>query len=177
MVVVNKIMKNFELKINRAKELIYTSKHVSLATTNADGSPHNSPVRFFYDEKLENIYWGSNIEALHSQNILRTGQIFAVLFDRIEFGGVYIKCEGGHILDGKELEVGLKIINSFRGTEGEQKITLDYYAAGSVQKMWSAKITNLWINMPVRDENGFILRDERVELERNLLLHPSNPQF
>lgn len=158
-----------ELKINRAKELIYTSKHISLATINADGSPHNSPVRFFYDEKIENIYWGSNAEALHSQNILRTGQIFAVIFDRREFGGVYIKCEGGHILDGKELEVGLEVANSFRVKDGEQKINSDYYSVGSVQKMWSAKITNLWINMPVRDENGFILRDERVELERSSL--------
>ena len=164
-------IKNLELKINRAKELIYTSKHIALATTNADGSPHNSPVRFFYDEKLENIYWGSNIEALHSQNISRTGQLFGVLFDRIEFGGVYIKCEGGHILDGKELEVGLEITNSSRAKAGEQKTTLDYYSAGSAQKLWSAKITNLWINMPVRDENGFILRDERVELERNILLN------
>ena len=163
-------MKNLESKINRAKELIYTSKHIALATTNADGSPHNSPVRFYYDEKLENIYWGSNVEALHSQNILRTGQLFGVLFDRREVGGVYIKCEGGHILDGKELEVGLEITNSSRAKEGEQKIALDYYRAGSVQKLWSAKITNLWINMPVRDENGFILRDERVELERNILL-------
>lgn len=162
-----------ELKMNRAKELIYTSRHISLATTNADGSPHNSPVKFLCDEKLENIYWGSNSEALHSQNILRTGQIFAVIFDRIEFGGVYIKCEGGHILDGKELEVGLEITNSAREKEGQQKINLDYYSAGSVQKLWSAKITNLWINMPVRDENGFILRDERVELERNLLLRNS----
>ncbi len=159
-----------ESKLNRAKELIYTSRHISLATTNADDSPHNSPVKFFYDEKLENIYWGSNIEALHSQNILRTGQIFAVLFDRIEYGGVYLKCDGGHILDGKELEVGLEITNSSRAKEGQQKINLDYYSAGSIQKMWSAKITNLWINMPVRDENGFILRDERVELERNTLL-------
>jgi len=166
----NITMKIPELKMNRAKELIHTSKHIALATTNADGSPHNSPVRYFFDEKLENIYWGSNAEALHSQNILRTGQIFAVLFDRIESGGVYIKCEGGHILEGKELEVGLEITNSFRAKEGEQKITLDYYSAGSVQKLWSAKITNLWINMPVRDENGFILRDERVELERNILL-------
>lgn len=163
-------MNNLELKINRTKELIHTSRHISLATTNPDGSPHNSPVRFYYDEKLENIYWGSNTEALHSQNILRTGQIFAVLFDRIEFGGVYIKCEGGHILDGKELEVGLEIANSSRIKTGEQKITSDYYGAGSVQKMWSAKITNLWINMPVRDGNGLILRDERVELDRNILL-------
>ena len=163
-----------ESKITKAKELMYTSRHISLATTNADGSPHNSPVRFFYDGKLENIYWGSNIEALHSQNIVRTGQIFAVLFDRIEFGGVYIKCEDGHMLEGKELETGLGIVNSFRATKGEQKITLDYYAGGSVQKLWSAKITHLWINMPVRDENGFILRDERVELERNKLLKNNN---
>src|SRR4051812_2958254 len=111
-----------ELKLNRAKELIYTSRHISLATSNVDGSPHNSPVKFLYDENLENIYWGSNVEALHSQNILRTGQIFAVLFDRIEYGGVYMKCEGGHILDGKELEVGLEIANSSRAKEGQQKI-------------------------------------------------------
>ncbi len=163
-------MKNLEPKIARAKELIHTSKHISLATTNADGSPHNSPVRFFYDEKLENIYWGSNTEALHSQNILRTGQIFAVLFDRIEYGGVYIKCEGGHILDEKELEVGLEIVNFSRAKEGQPQITLNYYSRSSVQKLWSAKITNLWINMPVRDTNGFILRDERVEIEKKYLI-------
>jgi hypothetical protein len=159
-----------ELKLNRAKELIHTSKHIAFATTNADGSPHNSPIRFFYDEKLENIYWGSNTEALHSQNILRTGQIFAVLFDRIEFGGVYIKCEGGHILDGKELEVGLEIANFSRTKEGKEKVSLDYYTGASVQKLWSAKVTNIWINMPVRDETGLILRDERVELDRNILI-------
>jgi hypothetical protein len=164
------IMNNSELKINRAKELIYTSKHISFATTNADSSPHNSPMRFLYDKKLENIYWSSNIEALHSQNILRTGQIFAVLFDRMDIGGVFIKCEGGHILEEKELEVGLEITNSARTKEGQEKISLDYYSTVSSQKMWSAKINSLWINIPVRDENGFILRDEKVELERNDLL-------
>ena len=122
-------MKNLESKkIDRAKELILTSRHVSLATVNADGSPHNSPVRYYFDEKLENIYWGSNLEALHSQNILRTGQIFAVLFDRIEYGGVYMKCEEGHVLEGKELEVGLEIINSSRIKEGQEKINRDYYS-------------------------------------------------
>lgn len=81
---------------------------------------------------------------------------------RIEFGGVCIKCEGGHILDGKELEVGLDIANSSRAKEGQKKIVLDYYSVGSVQKMWSAKTTNLWINVLVRDGG--------VELERNILL-------
>ncbi len=163
-------MKIPEIKMNRAKELIKTSKHISFATTNADGSPHNSPVRFYYDKKLEQIYWDSNVETLHSQNILRTGQILAVLFDRIEHGGVYIKCEGGHILDGKELETGLEIVNASRVEEGKEKINLDYYSPESVQKMWSATITTLWIHMPVRDENGFILRDERVEIEKKDLV-------
>lgn len=159
-----------EIKLNRAKELIQTSKHIALATTNADGSPHNSPVRFFYDEKLEYIYWGSNTDALHSRNILRTGQLFGVLFDRKENGGVYIKCEEGRLLLGQELEIGLEIINSVREKEGQQKIPLEYYAGDGVQKMWSAKIVNCWINVPVRDENGFILRDARVELDRDNLV-------
>jgi len=163
-------MNILEVKINRAKELIYTSKHIAFATTNVDGSPHNSPMKFVYDEKLEHIYWDSNVEALHSQNILRTGQIFAVLFDRMENGGVYIKCIDGHILEGKELEVGLEITNASRVKEGKELISLDYYSGESVQKMWSVKISKLWINMPVRDERGFILRDERVELERGSLL-------
>lgn len=157
-------------KLDRAKELIHTSKHISLATTNADGSPHNSPVKFLYDEKLENIYWSSNTEALHSQNIVRTGQIFAVLFDRIEFGGVYMKCEDGHVLEGKELEVGLDIVNTSREKEEQEKLDLDYYSGDSVQKLWSAKITTIWINKAVRDGNGFILRDERVELDRDILI-------
>ena len=163
-------MKIPELKLSRAKELITTSKHIALATVNSDGTPHNSPVRFYVDEKLETIYWSSNTEALHSQNILRTGRIFAVLYDRIEFGGVYIRCEGGHILEGKELEIGLEIVNTSRVQEGKEKVALDDYSAGSIQKIWSAKIANLWINMPVRDEKGFILRDERVEVKRKDLL-------
>ncbi len=164
-------MNILESKTNRAKELIHTSRHIALATTNVDGSPHNSPIKFLYDEKLENIYWSSNIEALHSQNILRTGQLFGVIFDRIEFGGVYIRCEGGHVLEGKELEAGLEIANSSREKEGKEKVSLEFYSAGSTHKLWSAKIINLWINMAVRDEKGFILRDERVELDRNILIN------
>ena len=163
-------MEKYESKINRAKELVKTTKHIALSTVNIDGTPHNSPVRFLYDEAFENIYWGSNTEALHSQNVLRTGQLFGVLFDRIENGGLYIKCEEGHILEGKELEIGLNVNNSFRVREGNQPIELSYYTGESVQKLWSAKIINLWINMPVRDENGFILRDERVEIEKKYLI-------
>ncbi len=158
-----------ETKIQRARELIRTSKHIALATTNADGSPHNSPVRFFYDTTLEHIFWGSATEAQHSQNIVHTGQVFAVLYDRIETGGVFMQCNEGRILEESELEAALDIVNNERIKDGQQPVSLDYYTSGGPQKMWSARIVNIWINMPVRDERGFILRDERVELERNML--------
>jgi len=67
-------MGNLENKIKRAKELITTSRHVSIATVNEDGSPHNSPVRFLYDQNFEYIYWGSHPESTHSKNITRTGK-------------------------------------------------------------------------------------------------------
>jgi len=88
-------MSTLETKTNRAQELIETSKHISLATSHADGSPHNSPVRFFYDEKLENIYRSSSAEALHSQNILRTGQVFAVLFSSLTIEVSFDHDKGG----------------------------------------------------------------------------------
>lgn len=153
-------------KLKRAEELIYTSRHIALATVNEDGSPHNSPVKLFFDEKLENIYWGSNADALHSQNVLRTGQLFGVIYDRLEFGGVYLKCEQGHILVGKELDIGLEITNSYRIKEGKDKIPLEYYSGESVQKLWSARISEIFINSPVRDANGYIIKDERVKISK-----------
>ena len=66
---------DLENKIKRAKELITTSRHISIATVNEDGSPHNSPVRFLYDPKLEYIYWGSHPDSIHSKNITKTGQL------------------------------------------------------------------------------------------------------
>jgi hypothetical protein len=157
-------------QVARAKELIHTTRHISLATVNIDGSSHNSPVRFLYDNKLENIYWGSHKDSQHSKNIARTGQVFGVLFDRNEKGGVYLKCEEGHVLSGDELLVGLEIINSAREKEKKGKIGKEYFEGSAHQQLWSAKIVNIWINSPVRDENGLIVNDLRVEVDKQNLI-------
>ena len=151
-------------KIKRAKELITTSRHISIATVNEDGSPHNSPVRFLYDPKLEYIYWGSHPDSMHSKNIIRTGKIFCALYDRVERGGVYIKAENAHELSDKELEEALKIHNTFRLKEGSDKLELSYYTGDSPQRMWGAKITNFWVNYADRGEDGHLIKDGRIEI-------------
>jgi len=153
-----------ENKIKRAKELITTSRHASIATVNEDGSPHNSPVRFLYDSKFEHIYWGSHPESMHSKNIIRTGKIFVALFDRIERGGVYMKCENAHELGGKELEDALQIHNTFRIKEGSEPLEISYYKNDSPQRMWGAKITNFWVNYAERGKNGHLIKDGRIEI-------------
>ena len=161
---------NLENKIKRAKELISTSRHISIATVNEDGSPHNSPVRFLYDSTLEHIYWGSHPESMHSKNITRTGKIFAALFDRIERGGLYIKGENAHELSGKELEIALTIHNSFRAKEGSDTLELSYYTGDSPQRMWGAKITNFWVNYADRGPDGHLIKDGRLEITAKDLL-------
>lgn len=163
-------MDDLENKIKRAKELITTSRHISLATVNDDGSPHNSPVRFIYDPKLEHIYWGSHPESIHSKNIQRTGQVFAVLFDRIERGGLYMKGEDAQELSGKELEKALKIHNEFRVREGSEPLELNYYTGTSPQRMWGAKIINFWVNYAERGRDGHLIKDGRIEISAQDLL-------
>lgn len=166
--------KDLENKVKRAKELITTSRHASIATVNEDGSPHNSPVRFLYDPKFEYIYWGSHPESMHSKNIARTGKIFVALFDRIERGGVYMKAENAHELKDKELEEALKIHNAFRVKEGSEPLKLSYYKDNSPQRMWGAKIINFWVNYADRGVDGHLIKDGRVEITAEDLLEVSN---
>jgi hypothetical protein len=167
------MIEDLQNKIKRAKELIFTSRHISIATVNEDGSPHNSPVRFLYDPKLEYVYWGSRPESIHSKNIIRTAKIFCVLFDRIEQGGVYMRGEKAHMLKDKELEEALKIHNNFRIKEGKEPLELTYYQDGP-QKMWGAKITNLWVNYAERGPDGHLIKDGRTEITAKDLLEVSS---
>ena len=159
-------------KIARAKELLFTSRHIALATVNEDGSPHNTPLRLLYDSKLEHIYFASKPDSLHTQNALRTGQIFAVIFDRVEKGGtgLYLRCAGAEELAGPQEEEGLRIHNSFRAREGSEPLPSSFYDGDSQMKMYRAKIKQFWINYMEKDASGRIIRDGRWEIAAQDLL-------
>jgi hypothetical protein len=152
--------------IAKARDLWNNARHAAMATVNTDGSPHNTPFRFMRDPELKYIYWASYPEAVHSQNILRTGKIFVVLYDaiKVEKGGLYIAAEEGHALEGGELVKALAVNNELRAHEGKSQLALEYYSGGTAQKMWSAKITHFWINHPKRDANGQLNKDSRKEI-------------
>ncbi len=155
---------DIQSSIVRAKELLTRCRHAAMATVNRDGSPHNTPFFFMYDKKLEYLYWGSHLESLHSQNVERTGKVFVVLFDAIEKGGLYISGENGHVVQKEELGQALEVHNEFRVRLGKKPLPLDYYTEHSPQQMWSAKTARLWVNCPIRDSSGLLVKDERHEI-------------
>lgn len=157
-------------RIVRAKELLNTARHVAMATVNKDGSPHNTPIRFLYDPKLEYIYWGSHPDSVHSINIKRAGKIFLVLYDAIQRGGLYMKCENAKVVDGDDLKKALEVHNSFRVKEGSEPLTIEYYTSDSPQRMWRALITNFWVNTSEKGKNNHLIKDGREEVTAKDLL-------
>ncbi len=154
-----------EQTVKRAKELLQTVRHAAMATVNEDGSPHNTPYRFMIDDSLENVYWGSHPESKHSRNIARTGQVFIVLFEANQGGGLYIEGSNAHELSGEELDSALIVHNTYRKMEGKEPIPTAYYQE-SEQRMYSAKVSKLWVNYSVKDEEGRVSRDLRQEINK-----------
>jgi hypothetical protein len=150
--------------IMRAKELLQTAKHAAMATVNADGSPHNTPFLFLHDDALTHVYWGSHPRSQHSQNILRTGQLFVVLYDAVERGGLYIRAKAGHVVEGDELDMALAVHNNFRARFGQLPLERDFYIKDAPQRMWDAETVAFWVNGEVRGANGKIAEDIRYDI-------------
>jgi hypothetical protein len=151
-------------QIERAKELLRTVRHAAMATVNADGTPHNSPYFFMRDDRLEHLYWGSHPESIHSQNILRTGRLFVVLYDAQVRGGLYVEAANGHPVEGDELVTALAVHNALRAKEGRSPIPQAYYQGDSPQRMWMADVGRLWVNGTLRDADDLVVRDIRTEI-------------
>lgn len=156
-------------RIERAKELLVTVRHAAMATVNEDGSPHNTPYFFMCDGDLTHLYWGSHPDSQHSRNVARTGQIFVVLYDTMQRGGLYIQADDAHATQGKELETALAVHNARRTLEDKEPLPLEYYQNGP-QHMYVATVRKLWINYSEKDAAGHVLRDYRQEISREELL-------
>jgi hypothetical protein len=157
-------------RIERAKELLRTAKHASMATVNQDGSPHNTPFMFLHDERLEHIYLASHPDSEHSKNVLRTGQAFIVIYDAFQSGGLYMRCEDIYPLEeGAELNKALAINNQVRVGRGKDELPLSFYAGGNPQLMWSATIKQLWVNTSLRGKDGHRVQDIRTEITADML--------
>jgi hypothetical protein len=158
-------------KIELTKDLLKRIRHGAMATVNEDGTPHNTPYFFMVNGDFTKLYWGSHPDSLHSRNVVRTGNLFVVLFDSLTKGkgGLYIAAANGHALEKEELAEGLRVHNATRATFGEEPLPMSYYEEGP-QKMWSSDIVKIEVHTTERNEDGHIVQEVRREISAQDLL-------
>lgn len=100
----------------RARQLLDEEQNLVLATVDAGGIPWISPVFFVPDENYE-LFWTSDRDARHSENIRATGQAAIVIYV-VEPGrpvdGVYSQAEVSELSDTTEIEHAVRVMGRRR---------------------------------------------------------------
>lgn len=157
-------------RIDRAKQLLAEIHHIPVATVNADGTPHSSPVFMAFDEALSG-YWASHPLTQHSQNIQRDGNVFLVVFDSREgHGGLYIQAKAETLEDRAEAEKALVILQNLKEKVYGSMGGVDDYLGKGTQRLYRATPTQAWLNKSERNEDGVIIRDARFEIPLTALV-------
>jgi Pyridoxamine 5'-phosphate oxidase len=163
-------MQDINQQIARAKELLNSVRHAAMATVNEDGSPHNTPYFFICGANLTHLYWGSHPQSQHSKNVLRTGQVFVVLYDALERGGLFIRADDARIAESVELDEALAEHNRRRALRSWGALPRGYYENENPQRMWVASTRQFWVNGTERGVDGLIARDIRTEIRKEDLV-------
>lgn len=150
-----------EKRLDLILAILRNVRHISLATVNDDGSPHNTPVFAAFGPDLR-LYWVSSPASRHSHNIARSGQVFAVAFDSMQSGGgIYLQATA-RALSEPELTSALTVYNERRKDLLREKLPPEFFNEQGIQKLYCATPQQIWINHSQKDEQGRVIHDERV---------------
>jgi hypothetical protein len=71
-------MEDLAARIEQAKHLLNDVRFAAMATVNEDGTPHNTPYFFMYDETITHLYWGRG--AIRCIPKTSCGRVMSLLF-------------------------------------------------------------------------------------------------
>jgi len=150
----------------RAKEILGKIIYATIATASKAGKPHNSPVRYVFDEDM-NIYWFSTKVSVHSQNVRENEDVFIVVYDSTvpegDGEGVYFEAKAYEITDPEEINYARRIK---RGADFSGDA--DDFLGDAVRRCYKAVPARTWMNEAEID-NGKFIKDFRVEIPLELL--------
>lgn len=145
----------------RAIEILRKIRYATIATANKDGKPWNSPVAHEYDNQL-NVYWFSDKQNQHSQNIRENEDVFIVIYDSTvpwgEGEGVYIEARAVELTDPEEI-LNVRKIEKGENYEGASSDFL----GDAIRRVYKAMPQRVWMNDDI-SENGVFISDCRVEI-------------
>ena len=150
----------------RAKEILSTVLYATVATASKDGRPWNTPVAGFWD-KDANLYWFSDKDSVHSNNIRENKNIFIVVYDStMKEGtgeGVYIEATAYEITDPEEVQHVVDL------QTGDMRCSVEEVSGEAIHRFYKATPVNVWMNDDEKDESGNYVKDIRIGVPLSVL--------
>jgi nitroimidazol reductase NimA-like FMN-containing flavoprotein (pyridoxamine 5'-phosphate oxidase superfamily) len=132
--------------MSRAKDIIEEVIYITVATSDNNGQPWNTPVFAAYDEDL-NFYWGSSKNSQHSKNIEHNPNVFLVIYDSSAPAGsgegVYVIGKAHEVIDKYEIEKAHKLLQDRRP---EPYWKLEHITGDSPISLYRAVPEKVWMN-------------------------------
>ena len=146
--------------VGRAADILRTICYATIATADSQAHPWNTPVYSVRDNDL-NIYWVSDKQNQHSQNIRQNPQVFIVYYDSTALPGqgegVYFSATAVELGDPEDIRAALQVI------DGDDSCSADEYSGNSVCRIYRATPTHAWMNT-FEERDGVFIRDFRIEI-------------
>ena len=146
--------------IRHAKQILEKIIYATIATANKDGKPWNSPVRYVYDSDL-NIYWFSDKQNQHSQNVRANEDVFIVIYDSTvpegDGEGVYFEAKAYELNNPEEIR------HARRTAKGSDMDAPDGFMGDAVRRVYKAVLQRAWMN-DAEIKDGKFMRDYRIEV-------------
>lgn len=139
--------------------------YVTIATSDKNGDPWNTPVFTAYDDNY-NFYWSSHSESNHSKNIAANGKGFLVIYNSKanegEGMGLYIRARIEEFVNESDVIAALDLLGQRRGKPfgNSSKFIND-----GPQHIHKAIPLEAWINDADQDSDGDFIRDYRIEVK------------
>lgn len=144
----------------RAAMVLRAIRYATVATADLQAHPWNSPVYSAYDDEL-NIYWASDTQNKHSQNIRQNPQVFIVFYDSTvppgQGDGVYFSATVAELNDPEDIRPARRIL------DGADSGSTEEYSGDELCRIYRATPEQAWINT-FEERNGIIIRDYRIEI-------------
>jgi hypothetical protein len=146
--------------VGRAAEILRAIRYATVATADSQAHPWNSPLYSVRDGDL-NIYWVSDKQNQHSQNVRQNPQVFIVYYDSTappgQGAGVYFSATAAELGEPADIRAAGRLI------DGDDFSGVAEYSGDAVCRIYRARPTRAWINT-FEERDGVFIRDYRVEV-------------
>lgn len=154
---------------NRAKSVINNILYITIATSDKQGNPWNTPVYSAFDNNYT-FYWASWAENQHSKNIRENEKAFVVIYDSTvpeSTGfGVYMKGKAYQLgmKDSREIIKALKLLYQ---RKNKKPRTLQEFLGIFPRRIYKFFPEQVWVNADSKVKKNYV--DTRVEITKGIL--------